>query len=72
MNIEETKNAIAVMQAFVDGKDLEQINGTGGYSRNYCPKWNWDDDRIITYLIIQNVTESSRSLTTVLSRTQRR
>ncbi len=40
MNIEETKKAIAVMQAFVDGKKIER---QGGYAIK-DPEWNWTDN----------------------------
>lgn len=39
MNVEETKKAIAVMQAFVDGKPILK-NG----KQTYDPYWNWEED----------------------------
>ena len=40
MNIEETKEAIEVMQAYVDGKDIEMdYNGT--WLHNKSPLWRW-------------------------------
>lgn len=43
MNIEETKEAIRVMQAFVDGKDLEGLSPTGKWEPLNLPRWSWDD-----------------------------
>ena len=41
MNIEETKEAIRVMQAYVDGKEVEyQIRG-GHWVAAMPPNWNW-------------------------------
>jgi hypothetical protein len=42
MNIEETIEAIRVMQAFVDGKEVESMYN-GVWSIIYVPRWNWDD-----------------------------
>ena len=42
MNIEETKEAIRVMQAFVDGKDVESMYD-GKWAIIYEPRWNWDN-----------------------------
>lgn len=42
MNIEETKEAIAVMQAFVDGKSIQRYGYTG-YTEIDTPDWNWSD-----------------------------
>ena len=42
MNIEQTKEAIRVMQAFVDGKEVELWYG-GKWSLVDVPTWNWDD-----------------------------
>jgi hypothetical protein len=42
MNIEQTKEAIRIMQAFVDGKDVESMYN-GVWSIIYVPRWNWDD-----------------------------
>jgi hypothetical protein len=44
MNIEETKESIRVMQAFVDGKDVESMYN-GVWSIIYVPRWNWDDTK---------------------------
>ena len=42
MNKEQTIEAIKVMQAFVDGKEVESMyNGKWGAVTN--PRWNWDD-----------------------------
>lgn len=42
MTIEQTIEAIRVMQAFVDGKDVESM-----YDRKwaiiYVPRWNWEN-----------------------------
>jgi hypothetical protein len=44
MNIEETKEAIRVMQAFVDGKEVEhRYNGI--WVKLYVPRWGWDDTK---------------------------
>ena len=45
MNIEETKEAIRVMQAFVDGKDLEVLGPVGKWEPVNCPRWGWDDTK---------------------------
>ena len=42
MNIEETKESIRVMQAFVDGKDVQSMYD-GKWAIIYVPRWNWDD-----------------------------
>jgi hypothetical protein len=42
MNIEQTKEAIRVMQAFVDGKDVQSMY-EGKWSLVHVPRWNWDD-----------------------------
>ena len=42
MNIEQTKEAIKVMQAFVDGKDVQSMY-EGKWSLVHVPRWNWDD-----------------------------
>jgi len=42
MSIEETKEAIRVMQAFVDGKEVEH-RYNGKWVKIYVPRWNWDD-----------------------------
>jgi hypothetical protein len=42
MNIEQTKEAIKVMQAFVDGKEVEYLHsGTEGWVTTTNPSWNW-------------------------------
>ena len=44
MNIEQTKEAIRVMQAFVDGKEVEcQYHGSETLSNAPNPSWNWFD-----------------------------
>ena len=43
MNIEETKEAIRVMQAFVDGKDIEVFGPVGKWEPVHFPRWGWDD-----------------------------
>jgi len=43
MNIEETKEAIRVMQAFVDGNDLEVLGPVGKWEPVHFPRWGWDD-----------------------------
>jgi hypothetical protein len=44
MNIEQTKEAIRVMQAFVDGKGVIYRHvGTAIWDTLNSPKWNWDD-----------------------------
>jgi hypothetical protein len=44
MTIEQTKEAIRVMQAFVDGKEVESMYN-GVWSIIYVPRWNWDDTK---------------------------
>lgn len=41
MNIEETKKAIEVMQAFVDGKTV-QVSAAAGWESTPTPCWSWD------------------------------
>lgn len=48
MNIEETKKAIEVMQAYVDGKEIEVLVKSGTTTdwtnlKNFrgAPSWNW-------------------------------
>jgi hypothetical protein len=42
MNIEKTKEAIAIMQAFVDGKEVECLHrGLEGWVTTTNPSWNW-------------------------------
>ena len=40
MNIEETKEAIRVMQAFVDGKEV-QFHARDGWKRTDLPEWQF-------------------------------
>jgi hypothetical protein len=40
MNIEETKEAIRIMQAFVDGKEVESMYD-GKWASRTKPSWNW-------------------------------
>ena len=42
MNIEQTIEAIKVMQAFVDGKEVE-VQLPAGNWETMAPNWNWDD-----------------------------
>ena len=42
MNIEQTKEAIRVMQAFVDGKEVE-VQLPAGNWETMAPNWNWRD-----------------------------
>jgi hypothetical protein len=44
MNIEQTKESIRVMQAFVEGKDVESMY-EGKWVKIYVPRWNWDDTK---------------------------
>jgi len=42
MKLEHTKEAIRVMQAFVDGKEVEYLHsGTEGWVTTTNPSWNW-------------------------------
>jgi hypothetical protein len=43
MNIEQTKEAIRVMQAFVDGKEVEALSPDKKWRRTPAPRWGWDD-----------------------------
>ena len=43
MNIEQTKEAIRIMQEFVDGKDLEGLGPDGKWQLVRFPRWGWDD-----------------------------
>ena len=43
MNIEETKEAIRVMQAFVDGKEVEYQIFEGRWVTAMSPGWSWMD-----------------------------
>jgi hypothetical protein len=40
MNIEQTKEAIRIMQAFVDGKEVECMYD-GKWASRTNPSWNW-------------------------------
>ena len=42
MNIEQTKEAIRVMQAFVDGKEVEYERPDGIWTIINNPCWNWN------------------------------
>ena len=42
MNIEQTKEAIRIMQAFVDGKELEYERPDGIWTLIKNPCWNWN------------------------------
>jgi hypothetical protein len=42
MNIEQTKEAIRIMQAFVDGKKVESMYD-GKWASVTVPRWSWDD-----------------------------
>jgi hypothetical protein len=42
MNIKQTKEAIRIMQAFVDGKELQSMYD-GKWASVTTPRWNWDD-----------------------------
>jgi hypothetical protein len=42
MNIEQTKEAIRIMQEFVDGKELQSMYD-GKWASVTTPRWNWDD-----------------------------
>lgn len=42
MNTEETKEAIRVMQAFVDGKEVEYKRHDGFWMLTTLPLWNWN------------------------------
>jgi hypothetical protein len=45
MNIEQTKEAIRIMQAFVDGKEVEWRHlKFEGWETIISPKWNWYDN----------------------------
>jgi len=45
MNIEETKEAISVMQAFVDGNEVEYQISDGTWWDALTPSWNWASTR---------------------------
>ena len=40
MNIEETKEAIRIMAAYVDGKEVEH-RYNGNWVSNFSPSWDW-------------------------------
>ena len=50
MNIEQTKEAIAVMQAYVDGKEVQYLgkkwDSKESFKQDWCytlsPLWNWE------------------------------
>ena len=42
MNREQTKEAIRIMQAYVDGKEVESLYG-GKWALACIPRWDWDD-----------------------------
>jgi hypothetical protein len=42
MNKEQTKEAIAIMQAFVDGKEVEYKRPDGIWTLINNPVWNWN------------------------------
>ena len=42
MNIEQTIEAIRIMQAYVDGKEVESLYG-GKWALACIPRWDWDD-----------------------------
>jgi hypothetical protein len=44
MNIEQTIEAIRVMQAFVDGKEVEAVSPAGKWETASTPRWNWGND----------------------------
>ena len=43
MNIEQTKEAIRVMQAYVDGKDIQILGPVKKWEPVNCPRWGWSD-----------------------------
>lgn len=43
MNIEQTKESIRIMQAFVDGKEVEALSPNKKWGRTPAPRWGWDD-----------------------------
>ena len=42
MNIEQTKEAIRIMQAFVDGKEIESLCDEVIWERAVNPIWSWN------------------------------
>ena len=59
MNREETKKAIEVMQAYVDGAEIENISADTGRSNYWLtgyPSWQWDGDST-TYRIKPKLRE---------------
>ena len=42
MNIEQTKEAIRIMQAYVDGKELQVLDPVGKWESVNSPRWDWD------------------------------
>ena len=43
MNIEQTLEAIRVMQAYVDGKEVEAFSPCQKWETASTPRWGWDD-----------------------------
>ena len=43
MTKEQTIQAIKVMQAFVDGKEVEVFSPDQKWGRTPAPRWGWDD-----------------------------
>jgi len=43
MNKEQTLEAIKVMQAYVDGEDIEYLDQHGNWVPTHEPDWNWID-----------------------------
>ena len=43
MTKEQTIEAIRIMQAFVDGKEVEAMNPAGNWEKAITPRWGWDD-----------------------------
>lgn len=59
MTREETKEAIAVMQAYVDGQNIEfkiRIDPNDPWGDNSSPTWNWDD---CNYRVAQDKAEQA-------------
>ena len=42
--IEQTKESIRIMQAFVDGKDVESMHD-GKWAIIHVPRWNWENTK---------------------------
>lgn len=45
MNRKETAERIKIMQAFVDGKQIEFTDCMGRWCEAKNPSWNWDSER---------------------------